>query len=329
MTIAWPRFVELVRHHRRFVLTSHVRPDCDALGSELGMAGALEALGKEARIVNPHSTPPVISFIDPERRIRQLGTDVSPREVLDWADVLFVLDTSAWVQLAEMGDLLRQTKGQVIVLDHHESSDSLPGAVFRDSSAEATGVLVVEAADQLGVKITPAMARALFAAVATDTGWFRFSSTKPSTYAVAGRLVASGANPVEIYRCLYEQDSLARLQLRGRVLAKAQTELGGRLIHTAATMEDFAATGAQSSDTEEIVNATLTVAGVELALFFVELSADRCKVSFRSRSAVDCSVLAAKFGGGGHKAAAGASFKGARLADVYPKVLDAARAAMG
>ncbi|MBI1904418.1 MAG: DHH family phosphoesterase [Planctomycetia bacterium] len=329
MTIAWPRFVELVRNHRRFVLTSHVRPDCDALGSELGMAGALEALGKEARIVNPHSTPPVISFIDPDRRVRKIGTDVSPREVLDWADVLFVLDTSAWIQLAEMGDLLRETKGQVIVLDHHQSSDTLPGAIFRDAGAEATGVLVVEAADRLGVKITPPMARALFAAIATDTGWFRFSSTKPSTYTVAGRLVEAGASPVEIYRCLYEQDSLARLQLRGRVLAKAQTDLDGRLIHTAATMEDFAATGARSSDTEEIVNATLTVAGVELALFFVELAADRCKVSFRSRSAVDCSELAAKFGGGGHKAAAGASFKGAGLSEVYPKVLDAARAAMG
>src|SRR3970282_696090 len=106
MTINWPRFTELIRSHQRFLLTSHVRPDCDALGSELGLAGVLEALGKDVRIVNAQPTPPNLLFIAPARKIEALGTDVQPADLLD-RQILLVLDTSAWAQLGEMGQILR------------------------------------------------------------------------------------------------------------------------------------------------------------------------------------------------------------------------------
>lgn len=327
MPLNWPRFVELVRSAQRWVLTSHLRPDCDALGSELGMCLILESLGKQVQIVNPQRTPPNLQFIDPQRRIRALHEEVAPAAVAGY-DALLVLDTSAWAQLGPMGDFMRNFGGRKLVLDHHVSEDDLGAEVFKDVQAEATGRLVVEAAEQLGVPLSADMARPLFAALATDTGWFRFSSTSSETYRTAARLIDAGVVPGDLYNTLYEQDSLARIRLIGRALARAQTELEGRLIHTAIMLEDFTATGALPSDTEDIINLTLTVAGTRVAVMFVEQAAGGCKLSLRSRGGLDCSRVAEQFGGGGHKAAAGAMLA-APLETARQHVLDAVRRAMG
>lgn len=324
--INWPRFVELIRKHQTFLLTSHVRPDCDALGSELGMAGLLEALGKQVTICNAQATPPNLAFIDPTKKIKALGVDVQA-DALKNVDLMMVLDTSAWAQLGAMGDVLRAVDGAKIVLDHHMSEDDLGTEPFKDVKAEATGRLVYDAAGHLGVKLTPEIAMPLFAAVATDTGWFRFGSTSPLTLRCAAALVEAGAKPAEIYGALYEQSTLARQQLTGRVLSTTSSELNGRLIVSRILREDFAATGALPSDTEDLINLTLQVKGTEAAVIFVEQPAGGFKISFRSRCSLDCSKLAEQFAGGGHKAAAGATVAGT-YDDVRPRVLDAVKAAM-
>lgn len=326
MAIDWKHFAEVIRAHQRFLLVSHIRPDCDALGSELGMAAILESLGKSVRIVNGQATPPNLAFIDPDRRIGVIGETVQPGD-LAGIDAIMVLDTSAWAQLGPMGDVLRAFTGKKIVLDHHVSADDLNAEEFKDVTAEAAGRLVVEAADALSVKLTPPMATPLFAALATDTGWFRFSSASAGTYRIAATLIEAGANPAAIYNSLYEQDTLGRAKLRGIILSRIVTELSGRLAHTFVLKEDFAATGALPSDTEDVINAALAIAGTQFAVIFVEQQAGGFKISFRSRCGVDCSRLAEKYGGGGHKAAAGAFVKGP-LAEVQPLVLDAVRAAM-
>lgn len=325
-SIDWKRFADVVGGHQSFVLTSHVRPDCDALGSELGMAGVLEALGKTVRIVNAQATPPNLEFIDPGRKILALGRDITPEQAAD-CDVLMVLDTSAWIQLGAMADVVRATRARKLIVDHHVSQDDLGAELFKDTSAEATGRLVVDAAEALGVRLTPALAMPLFAAVATDTGWFRFNSTSSGTYRTAAKLVEAGAVPAAIYAALYEQDSLGRMRLRGVVLERIESELQGRFGHTYIRFADFAATGAVPSDTEDLVNMVLAVRGTEFAVILVELSEGGIKVSFRSRSQLDCNQIAGQFAGGGHKAAAGATvnlpFEEARC-----RVLDAVRSAM-
>jgi phosphoesterase RecJ-like protein len=327
MSINWSRFEEVIRAHERFLLVSHIRPDCDALGSELGMAGVLESLGKHVRIVNGQATPPNYLFIDPTRRIKAINADVQPTE-LDDVQVLMVLDTSAWAQLGPMGDVVKTTKAKKVVVDHHVSSDDLGAELFKDVEAEATGRLVLQAAEHLRVKLTPEIATPLFAAIATDTGWFRFGSTRGGTYRAAASLVDAGAKPSEIYKSLYEQDTIARLNLIGRTLSRAKDELDGRLIHTAVLQDDFKATGALPSDTEDVVNMTLTVGGTQVAVIMVEQRDGGFKISFRSRTpSVDCSKLAEQFGGGGHKAAAGAFVPGP-VESAQVKVLDAVRAAM-
>jgi phosphoesterase RecJ-like protein len=326
MSIDWQRFAAVIRAHQRYVLVSHIRPDCDALGSELGMAAVLRKLGKHVRIVNGHPTPPNLAFIDPQREIGVIGQTVQPTELTDY-DALLILDTSAWAQLGPMSDWIRGFAETKLVLDHHVSEDDLHAEAFKDVTAEATGRLVVEAAAALGVKLTPEMAMPLFAAVATDTGWFRFASASAGTYRVAAELIDAGAKPAAIYNSLYEQDTLGRMKLRGLILSRIAAELGGRLAHTYVAKEDFATTNALPSDTEDAINLALAIQGTQVAVIFVEQQTGGFKISFRSRSAVDCSKLAEKWGGGGHKAAAGAFMEGT-LKVVQPAVLDAVREAM-
>lgn len=326
MSIDWPRFAALIQGHDRFLLTSHIRPDCDALGSELGMAGVLEALGKDVRIVNGQATPPNLAFIDPDRRIETLGETATMANLED-RQLLMVLDTSAWAQLGPMGDVVRGTSAKKLILDHHVSQDDLGAEAFKNTRAEATGRLVMEAAEALGVTLTRAMATPLFAALATDTGWFRFGSADSHTYRRAAALIDAGAEPATIYGDLYERDTLGRVRLRGEALTRIVIEQDGRLGYTHIRKDDFAKTGSLPSDTEDLVNLVLTVDGTQVAVIFIEQLTGGFKVSFRSRGQVDCSQLASQFGGGGHKAAAGASVPGDWDA-VRVRILDAVRDAM-
>ena len=305
MPIDWPAFAEIIKANETFLLTSHIRPDCDALGSELGMAGVLEALGKKVRIVNGHPTPPNLAFIDPTNKIEVLGEHVQVDELKDM-DVMMILDTSAWAQLGPMGDVVKTTNARKIIVDHHVSEDDLGAEPFKNVKAEATGRLVVEAADTLGVELTPEIATPVFAAVATDTGWYRFPSVDGGTYRLAARLVDSGASLTGIYGDLYERDTAGRVRLRGTILSRSKTELDGRLVHTYALKEDFETTGALPSDTEDVINLTMAIAGTEVAVILVGQLEGGFKLSFRSRCDIDCSKLAEHFKGGGHKAAAGA-----------------------
>ncbi len=290
------------------------------------MAGILESLGKRVRIVNGQATPPNIAFIDPHRKILTLGQDVRAENLHD-ADALMVLDTSAWAQLGPMADVVRASRAKKLLMDHHVGEDDLDAELFKDTTAEATGRLVAQAAQHLGVPLTAEIATPLFAALATDTGWFRFGSTTAATYRVAASLVEAGASPPAIYCELYEQDTLGRVKLRGRILERVEVELDGCLAHTYVRKSDFDETGALPSDTEDVINMTLAIAGVQAAVIMIEQQTGGFKMSFRSRCSLDCNELAGQFGGGGHKAAAGA-FLNASFEEVRRRVLDAVRAAM-
>jgi phosphoesterase RecJ-like protein len=238
-----------------------------------------------------------------------------------------VLDTSAWTQLGPLADVIRRTQARRVVIDHHVSGDDLGAMMFKDPTAESTGRLVLEAITALGVELTPAIATPLFAAIATDTGWFRFASVKEATFAAAARLIAAGAQPNVIFATLYENNSLARLRLQGRILTNVKPALGGRLLWTSITQADLQELGAEPTDTEDVINRLLGVAGVEVALLFLELGPRETKVSLRSRSQTDVRAVAERFGGGGHRAAAGVRYPGP-LTEAEPAVLAAVRAAM-
>ncbi|WP_145084938.1 DHH family phosphoesterase [Aureliella helgolandensis] len=325
MTVNWDQLAQRIQSCQSFILCSHIRPDCDALGSEIGMAGILDQLGKQVRIVNGHPTPPNLNFLDPNRRIEVLGETTTAADVK--ADCFIVLDTSAWAQLGPMGDVLKSFEGQKLCIDHHVGEEDLGTEFFKNTTAEATGHLVAKLAKHMHVAINKPMATALYAAIATDTGWFRFGSTTPATYRVIADLLECGAVPAEIYGELYERDTLGRVRLRGRILSRTAAERDGKLVYTHVLKEDFTETGAVASDTEDAINLTLAIAGTLVAVIFVEQATGGFKLSFRSRCGVDCSALARSFGGGGHKAAAGAFIEG-KLEEVQALVLPVVRTAM-
>lgn len=327
MTIDWTPLSNILAAHDRFLVTTHVRPDGDALGSEVGMAGLLRQKGKDVRVVNVSLTPPRYDFLDPKGTFfEHFGTQVQPADLAD-REVLVVLDLSSWGQLGDMAGFVREFPGVKVVVDHHVSEDDLGAIFLKDTKSEATGALVVDAAHALGVTMTPEMATGLLTAIAMDTGWFRHPSTRPSTLRQAAELLEAGASVAQIYRLLFERNTLGRLRMMGETLAKLQIAVDGRVAYAAVTLEDFERTGAIPPDTEDLVDYTVTLRGVDVGILFIELMRGGIKMSLRSRNGFDCARLAAEFGGGGHHAAAGATLPG-RVADSVPLVLEAVRRAL-
>jgi len=309
MSIDWRPLHQLINAHQRFVISSHVRPDADAIGSEIGLAMFLMQQGKQVRIINPSATPEHLKFLDPQGLIQKIGDSVSVDSACE-TDVHIVVDTGAWQQLPDVADVLRKTQAMKVVIDHHLSSDDLGAQLFKDVSAAAVGVLITEFIESVGGIFQVEQATALFAAVATDTGWFRFSNVDSRTLQAAARLVDYGVQPHLLYRELYERSSLARLKLHSLVLGRVTLCFGGKLAHTRVQQQDFIDTGALPTDTEELVNQCLTIEGTEAAFILVEQPDGRIKGSLRSRSAVNVAAVAEQFGGGGHRQAAGVMLPG-------------------
>jgi phosphoesterase RecJ-like protein len=327
MTIDWTPLSRLIEQHDRFLVTSHVRPDGDAIGSSIGMWGILRHFGKDVRIINVSQVPPRYDFLDPDgSMIGHYGTTVLPADLAD-RQALIIVDLSSWGQLGDLAGFVKEFSGPKLIVDHHVSQDDLGAIVLKDTAAEACGTLILDAARALDVPVSPQMATALLTAIAMDTGWFRHPSTSPATLRDAAELVEAGAAIDDIYRLLFERNTLGRLKMMGETLASLQTDLDGRIAYAAVTREDFDRTGAIPPDTEDLVDFTVSLRGVEVGLLFIEQKRGGIKFSIRSRAGFDCQKLAAQFGGGGHKAASGATLPDP-LSTELPRVLEAVRAGL-
>jgi phosphoesterase RecJ-like protein len=301
----WTPLVDLIASYDRFLVTTHIRPDGDALGSEVGMAGLLRQKGKDVRVVNASFTPPRYDYLDLDGTLfEHFGTQVRPDDLAD-RQALVILDLSAWGQLGEMAGFVRAFPGPRLVVDHHVSQDDMGATYIKDTSAEATGTLVTQAFHALKGTLTPEIATGLLTAIAMDTGWFRHPTTSPQTLRTTAELVEAGAEIDTIYRLLFERNTMGRLLMMGETLADLKTDLDGRIAYTAVTRADFDRTGAIPPDTEDLVDFTVSLRGVEVGLLFIEQKRGGIKVSVRSRTDFDCAKLAARFGGGGHRKAAG------------------------
>ncbi|MCI0682304.1 MAG: bifunctional oligoribonuclease/PAP phosphatase NrnA [Gemmataceae bacterium] len=325
MPIDWTPFVELVRRSQRFLLTTHVRPDPDGLGSQLGLADALEGMGKQVRMVIASAWPPRYDFLDPDKRIQRFQP---PGNQYRDVDAVVILDTATWNQLGDFGPFLKTLTCAKAVIDHHLSWDDLSALRFVDTASESTGRLVYEAIQALDGPLSTKAANFLFAAMATDTGWFRHQNTVPATFALAEKLVAAGAKPTWLYEQIYERNPPAKLKLMGTVLLRLRVVEDGKVALSDIRVEDYAATGAIPQDSEDLVNYCRSVDGVDVGLLFMEQPAGGVKVSFRSRENVDVAKIAEQFGGGGHRLASGATLQ-TTLADAERRVLAAVGAALG
>ena len=245
----------------------------------LALADVLRGQGKDARLVVASALPPRYDFLDPERRVRRF---TPPGDDYRDAEAVVVLDTGAWGQLGDFGTFLRSLTVPKVVIDHHLTQDDLGAVRLVDVTAEATGRLVFEAAAALGGPLSADAAHALFVAVAMDTGWFRHNNTTPATFTLAARLQEAGARPTEAYIELFERNTLGRLRLTGLVLQRLQRTHNGRTAFTELHRGDYEATGAVPQDSEDLVNYTRSLDGVEVGLFFMEQPRGGVKVSFRA-----------------------------------------------
>lgn len=305
--IDWKTLVERIRDANSILLISHVRPDGDAIGSQIALACALEDLGKQVYLVNADPVPRNLLFLDPDHRIVSLATlSEDQKHDLDRIDLVLVLDTSSWAQLGAMGDFIKTTSARKTVLDHHVKGDDISAEKFIGTDAEATGSLVFCLIEELGLSMKFEYAWPLFTAISTDTGWFRFSSVSAETYRMLASLIDAGVRPDEQYRIIYEQETFSRSKLVASALSNMEQFLDGRGIFTWLSIEDFEKSGAIPSESEDIINLTLKIDGTQVAVIMVEQKSGGYKLSFRSRCDLDCSQLAGRFGGGGHKKAAGA-----------------------
>jgi phosphoesterase RecJ-like protein len=328
MTIDWSPLAKLIADYDRFIVTSHVRPDGDALGSEVGMVGLLRQKGKDVRVVNTSQTPPRYDFLDPDGTLfEHFGTKVQPADLAD-RQVLVICDLSSWSQLGDMKGFVADFKGPKVVIDHHVSQDDLGATFLKDTTSESTGTLVTRAAEALKIPITKEMATGLLTAIAMDTGWFRHPSTSPETLRMTARLVEAGAEIDTIYRLLFERSTLGRLKMMGAALANLGTDLDGRVAYATVSLDDMERAGAIPADTEDLVDYTTSLRGVDVGMLLIEQKRGGVKISVRSRNGFDCSKLAAKFNGGGHKAAAGATLNDP-MPEALSKLLAAIREGLG
>ena len=302
---------DAIHARKRFLITSHARPDGDSIGSQLAMAYALEALGKEVRLVNADPAPEHYGEFPGVDRI-EIARSIDERD----ADALIVM---------ESGDLKRTgvdgLEGRFTInIDHHQGNTFYGDLNWVDLGPAACGEMVFDLIEVLGVPLTIEIATHVYLAILTDTGSFHYSNITPKTFDICRRLTEAGVNPAAMARRVFDQNSFGKLKLIGALLAEMDLLDGGRLAAMYLNDDIMNATGTTYNDTEGLINLPLTAREIQAVVFF-KLGADGdIHVSMRSKYDVDVRAIAARHGGGGHKNAAGFKVRGP-LASVRDGIL--------
>jgi phosphoesterase RecJ-like protein len=320
------RIAQTLRGAKLVGVTTHINADGDACGSVAAMARLLPQLGVAARIVNPTPWPSIFDFLlDPaiDERTRDGA------RALAGIDALIVLDVSDMGRLGQLADAVRRLTVPRIVIDHHVPSDEPAGELLLDDpTACASGELVFDFASSLGLTLTPAVSEALYTAILTDTGGFRYANTTPRCHAVAAVLLASGVDPETMYRRIYASVSPGRIYLLRDALHSVGHDAEHGISWISVTADALERYDVSPEDLDGIVEHPRSIIGTRLALFFRDLGYGKVKVSFRSTGEVDVNRFARVFGGGGHARASGALIPGT-LDQVRERVVGAAREYVG
>ena len=283
----------------RIVVTGHIRPDGDALGSMLALAIAAEEAGKKASATfgEPFVVPPSYEFLD-QTLLVPPGSDFGE------FDLLVACDTASPDRLGSVATLA-EAAPTVLVIDHHISNDGFGDVRLIDPSAAATAQLVHGLLVTLGWPISPAAATALYTGLVTDTGRFQYSNTTPEVFRIAAALLEAGAIPDEIGRRLYEMSPFGYLAVAGLVMTRARLEPDKSLVWSVLRDEDVRAAGIQPEDADALIDLIRIAQEAEVAVLLKEPEPGVVKASLRSRGGVDVAAIASRFGGGGHHNASG------------------------
>ena len=305
----WKDVSTFIRKHKNFVLTTHIHPEGDAVGSEIALAAFLQDLGKQVTIVNSSPTPANCSFLHHVRTIKVYPEGYTP-DVIERADAVIIVDVNNWEHVGPFGEEIRKSGKPRVCIDHHQGvEEGFAGITVSDTRAAAAGLLIYDLIVYMRGEITPPIAEAIYTAIFTDTGSFRFSNTDERVLRAAADLCTKGVNPFAIYRKVYSK-RWGAARLIGSTLSTLESTTDGKIAWIHVTQSMFKEAEAEYEDSDALLELVRPIEGVELCLFFKEVPGGEIKVSLRSNGKVDAFAIAKRHGGGGHRMAAGMTLGG-------------------
>lgn len=309
--------IEVLRNNDFFLVTSHLNPDGDAIGSQLALASLLEEMGKRAVIIDEDPVPDRFRFLSQSDRITVISSSLLRTE--DFPQVSLVLDCSDLGRAGKVQRLVKETN-LIVNIDHHISNDKFGDINLIDEEASAVGEQIFALIESLGYPVGKERAVSLYTAILTDTGSFQYVNTTPKTHQIAACLLREGINPSLIAEKLYRASSFSQQKLLGLALATLERSSDGSIAWFWLTRDMYRQSQSSSKDTDGFIDCIQSIEGVKLALSFREMEDNKVKVSFRSKGEIDAASLASHFGGGGHRGAAGCRIEGS-IQEVEKRVL--------
>ncbi len=324
MKTEFQQLTELIHKNSTFVLTTHVNPDGDGIGSVLTMYRILKAYNKEVSIINISETPHYLRFLDKDNVIQQFDPQIHP-EKFAACDVFMALDFNTVDRMGKMSPVFSSIKGTKVCIDHHQNPQQVFDLYVCSIEYCATGHILYDYISKSAiVPFTNEYAQPLYAAVMTDTGSFRFERTTPEVHLMAARCLEQGVNPTEMYRQIYDQNPFGKMTLLGQALSGIELYGdNGEIAVMTVTQQQLADTGMKEDDTDGFINICMSVGSVKMGVKFLELK-QGFKISLRSKGEVPVHAFASQYGGGGHKNAAGIRFKEGNLFERKPDIVASA-----
>ncbi len=310
-----------IKENDNFVVTTHVNPDGDAIGSELALARFISSFGKNVKIINHSQTPDYLLFmLNSESEVLQFNEEIHTNFINE-ANIIFVVDLNHLNRTQSLEKYIRNSNAEIICIDHHEFPENFANINLIDISSSSTGELIYKLLKHSKVVLDYNFAMPLYVAIMTDTGSFKYERTTSEIHRVTAELLDAGVIPKVIHQNIYEQGSANRIQLLGRAFNSLVVSKSGQLAYMKITNSDLKETNSSEEDVEGFVNYTLSIKGVEVGIFFFELG-NGFKMSFRSATKVPVNKLAAEFNGGGHFFASGARVENKNMEETIPQVVD-------
>src|SRR5258706_132306 len=309
--------IDRLRNCKKVLVTTHVRPDGDALGSSAAMALGMRKMGIESEVLLLSHLPRKYAFIFNEQGVSHIDAEngIPTSFQLDHYDALLVVDTGTWSQLPGLSERVLAWRKPKLVIDHHLTQEEWADVKLVDTSASAAGEIVAELLERWNVPFDRALATALYVAIVSDSGWFQFSNTRPQTLRLGAKLMELGGDTDRIYQALYQNERAERVALQTRAQESLELLADRRLGGMTGRKRGIQETKANVPDTENLINIPLQIATVQVAIPITEpLDNGPVRISLRSKGQIDVARFAEQFGGGGHAPASGLKLS-TKLAD--------------
>lgn len=303
------KFKEIVEANERFVLTTHINPDGDGIGSEIGLYFYLKQLGKSVHILNASKMPKIYDFLENGFEIHHYSPD-EHEQILKNTQILIALDIGDYSRMGSLVDLVSTMNLFTVSIDHHPKMRERFDFYLTDTAVSSTAEIIFSLFENDSqAEITREIAEALYVGIMTDTGRFSYDSTSSETHKIAAALLSCGIEPYSIFNKVYEQNSRSRIPLLKDFLSNAQFVQNQRVAYSFLTRKMLQNAGAIREDMNGFIDLLRTVEGVEITVMFTEIDRNATRVNFRSRGKYPVNILAGKFNGGGHPNAAGATIE--------------------